>query len=86
MTAYIDNVATGKIVVSNEVIGLCREAVLQINQIAHVMTELSKGIGQMHLVGAMNIAYTYDARAGEARAKLQVIEGWRPDHPTHRPY
>lgn len=85
LIAYIDQVATGKIVVSSEIIGQCREAVLQINQIAHVITELSKGIGQTHLVGAMNIAYTYDVRAGEARAKLLVIEGWRPQ-PDHRPF
>lgn len=85
LTSYVDQVATGKIVVSGDIIGQCREAVLQINQIAHVMTELSKGIGQAHLVGAMNIAYTYDVRAGEARAKLLVIEGWRPQA-DHRPF
>jgi hypothetical protein len=85
LTTYIDHVATGKTIVSRDVIAQCREAMLQINQINHVLTELSKTIGQANLVGAMNIAYTYDARAGEARIKLLVIEGWQPDAPLHRP-
>ncbi|RXZ38540.1 hypothetical protein D9O50_03185 [Oxalobacteraceae bacterium CAVE-383] len=86
LIALIDHVAAGKTVVSSEIIVQCREAMLQINQITHVLTELSKGIGQTSLVSAMNIAYTYDVRAGEARAKLQTIEGWQPDARNSRSF
>jgi hypothetical protein len=85
LTAFIEHVATGKTVVGTAIIVQCREALLQINQITHVLTELSKSAGQTNLVGAMNIAYTYDARASEARARLQTIEGWLPDAPAHKP-
>ncbi|HEY4317510.1 MAG TPA: hypothetical protein VGN04_07905 [Herbaspirillum sp.] len=85
LITFIDHVATGKTVVSAEVIAQCREAMLQINQITHVLTELSKAIGQASLVGAMNIAYTYDVRAGEARTRLQIIEAWQPDTAILRP-
>jgi hypothetical protein len=77
LTALVDNVVTGKTIVSTDVIAQCRTAILQINQITHVLTELSKGVGQTNLVGAMNIAYTYDARATIARGQLQTIEAWQ---------
>jgi hypothetical protein len=86
LTTFINHVVTGKTIVSNEIIAQCKEAVLQINQITHVLTELSKGVGQTNLVSAMNIAYTYDARATAARGQLQTIESWQsnqPDAPSH---
>ena len=86
LTTFIDQVVTGKTIVSNEIIAQCKEAVLQINQITHVLTELSKGVGQTNLVSAMNIAYTYDARATAARGQLQTIASWQSNHadaPSH---
>lgn len=85
LTEFVDSVATGKTVVANDIIAQCREAVLQINQIAHVLTELSKAVGQISLVGAMNIAYAYDVRAITARNNLQIILSWQPDAPS-QPY
>jgi hypothetical protein len=81
LTESIDNVITGKTIVSDYVIAQCKEAVLQINQITHVLTELSKGVGQTNLVGAMNIAYAYDVRAMTARGQLQTITAWQADVP-----
>jgi hypothetical protein len=86
LIAFIDNVATGKTIVSSDIITQCREALLQINQITHILTDLSKGVGQTNLVGAMNIAYAYDVRASDARGNLQMIEGWQVDAPPHRSY
>jgi hypothetical protein len=84
LIAFIDNVHTGKTIVSSDIITQCREALLQINQITYLLTELSKGVGQTNLVGAMNIAYAYDVRASDARGQLQTIEGWQVDAPPHR--
>jgi hypothetical protein len=81
LTDLIDHVVTGKTIVSNEVMMQCRQAMLQINQINHVLTELSKSAGQTNLVSAMNIAYAYDARAIAARSKLHIIESWLADVP-----
>ena len=81
LTVLVENVCNGKTIVSDAVIGQCKEAVLQINQITHVLTELSKDVGQTSLVGAMNIAYTYDVRAITARSQLQTILAWQTDLP-----
>jgi hypothetical protein len=83
LTALIGNVATGKTIVSTDLIVQCKEAILQINQITHVLTERSKSVGQTNLVGAMNIAYTYDARATTAREQLQTIEAWQASPAPH---
>jgi predicted AAA+ superfamily ATPase len=80
---FVDSVAAGKTVVSSDVIAQCREAVLQINQINHVLTELSKGVGQASLVRAMNIAYAYDVRAAAARTHLHIIASWQAADSSH---
>ncbi len=85
LTEFVDSVATGRTVVGNDIIAQCKGAVLQINQIAHVLTELSKAVGQISLVGAMNIAYAYDVRAITARNNLQIILSWQSDAPS-QPY
>jgi hypothetical protein len=81
LTELLENVVAGKIIVDNGVIEQCKEAVLQINQIAHVLSELSKAVGQSNLLGAMNIAYTYDARAAAARSNLTTVLSWQPETP-----
>lgn len=77
LTEFIEQVASGKIIVSNDIVHRCRETLLQINQIAYALTEASKEAGQQNLVTAMNIAYSYDARAAAARTSLQIILGWQ---------